>query len=219
MAAIERAQRSAQQSHHLAHEEGIAGRDLVQPRNQLRCRRRAGDRRQVRADVVGAQPLQSQPLAGASQSAEGSAQLADAGLPVPVGRDQYHPDAGERLRQEAQQQQRRLVGGVHVVQRDQQRPIRRRMGQETTDGVEQPDPLTLGRNAARPAGQGCARLRGCCQLVEVTAERAQHLDPRPVGRCAAFLPAAAAGHGQAAVGGGMSQLSDQPSLADAGLAA
>src|SRR4029079_18900144 len=50
-------------------------------------------------------------------------------------------------------------------------------------------------------------------------QRAQHLDPRPVGRCSDSLPDASPGDDMTSVAGDAHQLVREPALADARLAA
>ena len=92
----------------------------------------------------------------------------------------------DRLAEEAKQEQRSLVRGVQVLEDDQHRPLVGAIEQEARHRVEQREADAFRIRLLR--GRPC---RGRGDLVEVPAGGAHDLDPRPVGGCAALLPAAA----------------------------
>jgi hypothetical protein len=107
----------------LTGEEGVAAGDLVQAGDHARGRPRAGHLLHVRRDVGGSQPAQGDPPSDAREFGERFALLAYPLLVLAVGRHEQHPGLRERLAEEAEQQQRRLVARMHVIQRDQQRAV------------------------------------------------------------------------------------------------
>ena len=135
---------------------------------------------------------------------------------------------------ELQQQQRRLVRRVQVVEHQHERLRVRDALQERGQGVEQPEAraLGLGRRRRRQVGDDVAQLRQQLGEVrrpgpELRPQRgglgradvgAQRLHPRPVGGRAAGLPAAADEHQRAARSRPRGELLGQPALADARLA-
>ena len=94
-----------QQPHHLAHEERVAGRDLVQPGHQLARGPLSRDGGHVRLHIRGAKPAQGNSRADPRQLGEDVAELAHTRLPVTVRRHQRHPRIRQRVGQEPQQQQ------------------------------------------------------------------------------------------------------------------
>ena len=153
---------------------------------------------------------------------------------VAAGADDHHPALGELAGDELQQQQRRLVRGVQVVEHEHERLHDRDPLQERRHGVEQAEARALGagRGVRREVGEHVPQLRqqlgdvGCAQ-PELPAQRrglglahvrAQRLHPRPVGGRASGLPAAADQDQRAACPRTRGELLGEPALADARLA-
>ena len=170
----------------------------------------AGHVAEIRPYLVGAQPLERDAGGHPHQPRERLGPLGQLGLALAVGAHDQDRGIGDRLGDEAQHHERPRVGGVQVVEHDDQRSLARRLDEELRDRVEQPEARRLGID-----GLG----RGARELLEVAAERAYRLDPWPIDRGAALLPAATRGRPPAALGGLSGELLHQAGLADAGLAA
>jgi hypothetical protein len=135
---------------------------------------------------------------------------------------------------ELEQKQRRGVGGVEVVENDQERLRRPRRPEEGGGRVEEPEPgvLRIGRGPCRHVRQHLADLGD--DLRELGGARselpteglwcldadvgAQCLHPRPVGGRAARFPATAPHDPDPPLLGSSRQLVRQTALADPGLA-
>ena len=119
---------------------------------------------------------------------------------------QHQRSVRELPREELEQQQRRSIGRVQIVEHNHHRP-RRRLAQQPGHRVEElkPRPFRLGRrargatkdgsrysgiNASSEAHPGAAE-RAKVDVVAVVQQRTQDLHPRPVRRCPADLPAPA----------------------------
>jgi hypothetical protein len=100
---------------------------------------------------------------------------------------------------------------MEVVEENDLRTLAAAVGEEARDGVEETEALTV------RIGGRTVRLHGR-QPFELSARRADDLDPRPVRRRSALLPAAADEHVAAARLGPQRELVEQPRLADPGLA-
>ena len=117
-------------------------------------------------------------------------------LDVAVGADQQQAGAGEPAGDEAQQQQRGLVGPVQVVEHDHQRARARGAGEEAGERVEEPEARLLGLHVRRLAdvaealgelgddlgdvGGAAAELPAQADRVGVADVGAQRLRPGPV---------------------------------------
>ena len=154
---------------------------------------------------------------------------------VAVGAEQQHVRRAELAGEEPQQQQRRRVGRVQVVEHEHERPaLARRSGgtrrSRRRGGSAPPSDSSAGgsgRSGKRSRSSGtiwarsaapapsCARSAVGLAVAHVGAQR---LHPRPVGGRAARLPAAADEHARAARASLRAQLLGEPALADAGLA-
>lgn len=141
--------------------------------------------------------------------------------------------------EEAQQQQRRVVGAVHVVEDQHERPLLRRGAQQRRHGIEELKARGVGvldvgraRGASRdgPDGRqprhqlrqpsGDLRPERLQRRFDVAlGDQAAHdLRPRPVGRRAAALPGAAPQHAGAAGGRLVADRVGERGLAHAGIA-
>ena len=173
----------------------------------------AHDARDVGLDLLLAEPAKREPPADAGQAGEERGKLAHARLFVAVRAQHRNRSARDRLAEEAKQEQRSLVRGVEVLEHDQHRPLVGAVEQEARHRVEQREADALRIRLLR--GRPC---RGRGDLVEVPAGGAHHLDPRPVSRRAALLPATAREHRPLVCRRLVGHLREQPRLADAGIA-
>ncbi len=225
-----------QQPYDLADEQRVAlglgvdrGRDAVLGHGAGRLGDEGGD--------VGAGPARElQPHAAGLPDELGqrrAERLAERRVDVAVGAEDQHRSGADRPRHEAQQEQRRGVGGVEVVEHDHDRAARRDVPEQGAGRLEQPEagPLGVGCRGRREVGDEPAELgQDLGELPGARAERRgrqgrrvgeaapQGLDPRPVGRGAARLPAAPDEHARAAVARAGRGLLDEPALADPRLA-
>ena len=151
-----------------------------------------------------------------------------------VGGDHEHVRLAQRPGQEGEQQQRRQVGGVEVVEEHDEGPARSGVAQEHGDGVEEREAGLLGLEVA-----GLGQLEALAQLggelghparsgteldaqrvvVAVGGDRAHDLHPRPERGRAAAVPSARPGDAVALGGRALAQGGGQARLADARLAA
>ena len=207
-----------EQADDLADEEGVASGDLVQPRDCLPRRGRTGDRPHVRLDVRRRQAAKRDPAADAGQLGERVTELERPPFGLSIGRHEQDAGFRERVAEEAKEQQRRLVSGVDVVQRDEERLLAGDGSEEAANRVEQADALTFGHDRARRPARPRVRVGGRGELFEISSERADDLHPRPVRRSAALLPATAGDGTHAVLPGYQGELAHQPGLADARLA-
>ena len=149
--------------------------------------------------------------------------------------EQEYAARGELAGDELQQKERRRVGGVEIVQHEQDRPARGSRAQKLRDSVEQPKARSLRikrRRLGDAARKELAQLRKdlrdvrgartelCAQrlrlrLADVAAKR---LHPGPVGGSAARLPAATDEHAHPARARTTDQLLGEAALADPRLA-
>ena len=190
-----------QQANDLSEEEGVAAGDLVQSRHGLVRRLRPGDGPDVGLEVRRRQTAKRDPCSDPGELGEDVTELADPPLRLSVGRDEQDAGLGERVAEEAKQQQRRLVRGVDVVERDEERLLAGSGGEEATDRVEQANALALRHDRVRcPAPPGM-RVGGRGELLEIASEGADDLHPRPVRRSAALLPAATGDDAHAVLSG------------------
>ena len=128
--------------------------------------------------------------------------------------DDPDPAVGQVASDELQQPQRVEVGGVDVVEDEQQRPHHRRLTEDRGDVVEQREPagddrLVVGIGIAVECGQlrndgghaGEQRFLGVAArpAEPVVHEASEHLGPRPERRRAAVLPAASPQHRESGV--------------------
>src|SRR4051812_17984210 len=185
--------------------------------------------------VVGPEAADLDAPAEAAELAEDALHLGAATRPrVVVRRDDEDRAVADRAGEEGEQQERRQVGGVEVVEQHDQRRVAGDPAQEDRDRVEQgearllrlrrvagrrrADALAdLGRELRDPAGPG-AQVLGEARVVALGRERADDLQPVPVRRCAAAFPAT----GERDLGAGLARVvaerARQARLADAGLA-
>ena len=152
---------------------------------------------------------------------------------VAVGGQDEHPHRRDRAQEVAQQEQRRLVGPVQVVEHEDDRGVVRAGGQQVGDGLEQAVALGVGLGLQRLGQAGDPGAELGQQPGELARQGAQ-LGPQPVGGDrrgvapqrlregleggAQLRVAAAPEDGAALVVGDADGLGDQPGLADAGLA-
>jgi hypothetical protein len=107
---------------HLADEQWVAAGDVVDPGHHRRGRRPTGQPSHVVAHLRAAEASQPDPAPDPRQVAEHLRQLVDAGLGAAVRADDHDALVGHRLGKEPQQQQRRLVRRMEVVEGHQHRP-------------------------------------------------------------------------------------------------
>ncbi len=153
-----------------------------------------------------------------------------------IGADCAGRHVSDVTRKRNQHQQGRRVGGVQVVQHDQQRLSLRSVHEERDQGVEQPESrlLRLAQQSARqfrdadPLPQfrrDLRNLRGARShpvrnpgRLDAPRQSTQNLNPGPVRRRSAMLPASAPEHAQAFLPGVRRRLLGEPALADPGFA-
>ena len=170
-----------------------------------------------------------------SRSASRRSSVVASRFGVAVGTEHEHAAVADRSRQEPQQEKRGLVRRMEIVEDYEERSLRRgKLAQEGHDGVEQPEPQRFGiadhgtRYVAqllpklwqqlgqlRPAGADAPP-----QLFwfEAPHARAEQLNPWPVCRGAALLPAPAPHRINALVARMSRHLIRQTGLPDPGLA-
>jgi hypothetical protein len=199
----------------LTEEERIASRDLVQPRDGPATHGRFGHRRDVRLDVRRCQAPQRDPPSDPGEFSEGVRQLAHALVGLPVGRHEQDPRLGQRVPQVAQQQQRRLVPRVQVVQDDEDWALGGGRRQEGAHHVEQAQPPALRHHRAGCRARRPGRVGEHDEFLQSAAQRADDLKPGPVRWRAALLPAATRDDPHPALRANPGELAHQPGLADA----
>jgi len=153
---------------------------------------------------------------------------------IPAATHDQNLRAGELADDETEQQTRRLVGRVQVIEKDGQRPGRRAAPQESRHRGEQAEagtfPVRIGRDGK--VGQPLPKLReephkfgavsrqltAQAAWLHLVHQGAQRLGPQPVRRRAARLPAAANQHLDSPRFGLRDQLLGQAALPDPRLA-
>ena len=172
-------------------------------------------------DVVLAQPAQRQPLAVADDVAERRGELrVKARLGLAVGADDEDRRVAHVHREEAEQQQRGVVGAVQVVEDEHERRLPGGCAQQRRDRIEELKAGGVGlagvcrgggalgrqvlRRARQPGDQprqpaGRLRPERGERVADVAfdGQPAQDPQPRPVGRRAARSPGAPPQHGGA----------------------
>jgi hypothetical protein len=123
----------------------------------------------------------------------------------PHGHEDEQPDAVEVAGEQGQQLQGRAVGGLHVVEHDEQRRLRGRLLQAAPEVLEQRPARLVGVVAAR-------------DLERSAAELVEQLQPGPQRRRSRVVGAAAPRHPPALRCGQRRRRLGEPGLADAGLA-
>jgi hypothetical protein len=208
-----------EQSHRLHHEQRVALRAFVDPVRQRRRRPDWGRERHVGADLArtqARQPDQRGTWLAQDLRDRRSQRVAWGGVDIPVRTHNQHPGVADRAGDELEQQQRRLVGRVQVVERDKQRPVPGGGVEPRGGSLEQPEARALALDQRRLRSLGQQRRKvglGCARI-----QRPQRLDPGPVGGCPAGLPAAADEHAHSAGARAHRQLVSEAALADPGLA-
>ena len=217
---VERLERVAgrQQPDDLLKEVRVAARDFVQPRDGFPAHRRSGHRRDVRLDVRRRKAPEHDPRSDPREFREEVRQLAHALLGLPIGSHEQDPRLGQRVPEEAQQQQGRLVRRVQVVHYDEDRAVGGGRRQEAANRVEQAQPLAFRHDRGRRRALGGRGAGGRDELLEIASQSADDLKPRPVRRGAALLPAATGGDAHPSPGAEPGELARQPGLADTRLA-
>ncbi len=225
-----------QETHDLADEERIALGLAVHRRDELGRRCRPRRHLDVARHVVLGEAAQGETASHglAGQVAERLEQrMLAAELHVAIGADHEEPRRTHLARQELQQQERRLIGPLDVVQDEDQRLRAGGVPQKGGDAVEEPEARLLGleRGRGREVGQPLTHLgydlgdvRGarphlglhalCVAVVEVGTD---DLDPRPVRRCTAGLVRASPQDLEAAHTRIRAELARGARLADPGL--
>jgi hypothetical protein len=164
------------------------------------------------------QAAKRDPPSNSGELGEDVAQLEHPPLRLPVGGYKQHLGLGERVAQEPQEQQRRLVPRVNIVERHQQRPLRGGSREEAADRVEEANPLALRYDPTGCPAPSGTRVAERSEPLEIAAKRTQDLHPRPVRRRTPLLPTATRDHTHAALPSDLRDLAHQPGLADAWLA-
>jgi hypothetical protein len=168
--------------HHLTEEERVAARDPVNALDQRRTRLLPGEGVDVVGDIARREPAERDPPAAAYEAGESLRIGLHPRVLVAVGANDENPLARDGLAHEAEQEQRGRVGGVEVVDADQDRLLACGGDEEGRGAVEEAEPFGLGIDRALG--------RRSREPLEVAAGSPDHLDPRPIGGRAALLPAA-----------------------------
>ena len=226
-----------EQAHDLAHEQRVAFGLLVQsPRQAAQRRSPVPSGRRIRQTRPRSSPAsETRRVTGSRASAASSSANAGPGAGRRRGRRQPRGCGRSQLaRQEPQEQQRRDVGRVQIVEHQHDRPTlaapcagtrvvasnrRKRAPSESSGGGSRRPGK---RRAARArAGRAPPRRRRACArsaLADRSNVAAQRLRPGPVGGRATRLPAAPHQHPRAACSRARGQLVGKSALADARLA-
>lgn len=152
------------------------------------------------------------------------------GLGVPVVYQDQQPFIRQRAGDMLQDQQRRVISPVKVVEHHHQGPAEGHLPKQASDRIEQPEPvLSRCRPAHRitggPEQVWCHRrkigsqpvLASKCRQVHDGGDSAQNLPPGPVRRSARRPDRTTPGHRHASGCGQPGQLLGQTRLADARL--
>ncbi len=225
----------AQVAHELADEERVAGRiavHLARERAAGRVDRVAGELLDQVDDVALAEPAQGQarharlPEEVAEELAPG---VVGGDVGVAVGPEDHQPAPGRRADQVPEQEQRRPVGPVQVVEDHEHRTVLGRGREQRLHGREQPVAVGvgIGRRRRRPGGdplvQAGHQARELGGVGTQQAPRgdlrvvAENLPPRVV-RDPLILVAAPVEDERLVGHRDLGRLGDQPGLADARLA-
>lgn len=223
-----------EQAHDLVGVEGVALGERAQRVHELLGGVGAAAVDDERAQVVVLEAAEVDALPEAAELAEHGLELGPAPGPGLVMRG-HDEDArvAQRSGQEGEQQQRRQVGGVEVVEQRHQRLARGRVAQEDGDRVEEREARLLGLEVAGlgkvealaqlgsqlcdPAGPD-AEVGAQLVVVALGGHRAHDLDPGPEGGGATAVPPARRRDAMPAHRGVLAERRRQPRLADARLA-
>ena len=206
-------------------------RPLEQQVDELAVGALIEDRLDLGADLLGAEPLELQPLHRAllvPPSGHAAKRMRPVQLVVAHRADQQRV-TGQSPHEQCDQVERRAVGPLHVLEDEHQRPLGgqardepenklRNSGCTVVGGAHLLAGLELGE---QPGDLAPCRAQALAELVdsELGGERAQHLDERSErDPLTSELDAAADEHARAGLVGPPAELVDQPRLADAGLA-
>ena len=149
-----------EQAHDLVGVEGVALGQLVQRVHELLGRVGAAAVDDQRAQVVVLEAAEVEAHAEARELAEHGLDLGPAPRArLVMGGDDEHARLAQRAGEEGEQQQRRQVGGVEVVEEHDQRLARRGVAQEDGDGVEEREARLLGLEVA-----GLGQVQALAQL-------------------------------------------------------
>src|SRR5262249_11546208 len=133
-------------------------------------------------------------------------------LDVAIGGDDGDARAGDLAGGEGEEEQRARIGGVEVVEEDEERPLLAACLEETADAVEEVKAIGIGAER-RAALRALAEERGDRgRSISIADEHAEDLDPRPVGRGAARFPGATPGDLHARGGGAPAGLLEERGL-------
>ena len=137
LAALVRQALGLHEPQHLAQEERVAAGQHVQPRGRGARGLLTRHALDVRLDVVHLEPLQRQPRPEARQLREQLGALVQLSLALAVRADEDDRRLAHGLADETQQHERGGVGGVQVVEQDDERLRPGALHQEASGGVEQ----------------------------------------------------------------------------------
>lgn len=199
----------------LADEEGVAAGGLVHGRGRPRIERAADEIVELGSDRVDVEAGELEPLRVwlPDETDEDVVGRPGRDRGHPAGREYEDPRPGQLPDQVTQEQHGGTVGGLQVVEDEDETGGSRSVPQVAADAVEDPEAglgaaLVGGRSTWPPAG---GRVP---EHVARAARRPQHLPPRPVGRGAVVLHSPAPGHRDPAGGGPGRELLGEPGLAD-----
>ena len=226
-----------QQTHHLANEERIAFCLAVDSDDDVAWREDSRRQLNETSHIWFGEPahVEAARHALAPELRDGrSERVTRADLDLPMRADKHDARLRELSSNELKQEQRRRVGGVEVVENDQERLRRPCRTEEGGRRIEKPKPrvLRIVRRRCQHVsqqltylGHDLRELRGARPelstqvLWDLDADvRPQCLHPRPIGGRPTRFPAPAPQDTDALLLGSSGQLIRQPALADPGLA-
>jgi len=216
---------------HLAGEEGIASGASMHRCDQPRRGRGALQQRDEVGQIGFAETVQLELLALARHVAEDARNgMVGWQLRVASGADDEQPRRPHLPRDEAQQQERRRVGPVHIVEYEDHGLMHRRAAQEGRDGIEEAEARVRRPQGGRlrQLGESLAQvgnhLRDTCgacphdprqrRAIAVPRIGADHFAPGPERRCPLAFPASRPEHCRAALARVAAQLIGYACLAD-----
>ncbi len=160
--------------------------------------------------------------------------VASGDVDVAIRADHQQPGIGQVAGQELQQQQRRAVRPVQILQNEHQRLVAGSILEKGGNRVKQPktrlvrfqsrrrpqvgDALAEVRDNLGDIGRACAQFRSKLSWISILDVRAHCLDPWPIGRGSGSLIAATPQDLRLAQAGIGCQFLRRASLADSGLA-
>jgi hypothetical protein len=206
--------RCAQHVQQLDHEQRVAAGLAAEERDRGRVR--VGDLLpRERLDALGAEPREVQHACALRRAPE---ELGDrrvrARLGVAVAADGEHGQRAETRSEESEEVQGAGIGGVQVVEEQEQRRLERGRGEGVVNGLEQEEPV-LGGRRVEPAMLREQEIGDRRHRVALLAQRSRDLAEGDVRGRAARLPRSPPRDLEAPLGGEEGGFTQQAALADA----